>query len=80
MESKEAQTAIPDGGDETVNDAEMLGSLSHVEMDNGLTTSTSNGGVAGETANESVDADDDDDNPQCGWFGIRPSCLQVKRK
>ena len=23
------------------------------------------------------DVDDDDDNPQCGWFGIRPRFIQV---
>ena len=80
MEAIDTRPMDGDGDNDVVNDVSMSGSSQHVDVNIGLTKPTSNGGTTGETTNGTTNGEDaDDDNPQCGWFGLRPRCIQVQQ-
>lgn len=62
---------------------EQNGGASNGGASNGNTRTMSNGnGHAAEPDSlppKPNEVDDDDDNPECGWFRWRPNCLQVSK-
>ena len=82
MSSHGTQTDFPLDGKHALDTLgpQVNGGYEHEQVDH--TKPTSNGDVEIVTSDskkfvEAMEEEDDDDNPECGWFGIRPGFIQV---